>query len=296
MKITYKAILITVVAVMLLTGCALFPSSKDSEDNKPTSKNGPDWKPTAYSIDEIKGLSLAKNNMLDYINDDDITDEALKSYNILLGYTENVIGVNYKLYHFYHVDFETVKSYVIKIVLEDWVDDFEAESSIDATDERVIMLSCNEGGTDVQSGIEPFLMTRKWTEDLSHDFSLEFPDYHINTWYINLDYMVPHVSVEKYTDFSDYTYFYNEDFYKGKNKYYTNSINVILPAGKEEDVENIFNKVKPILKKYCVTAVTFIASKDETAFQKLIDTEEMTGNNYSYDTDNIEWSKFFKVE
>lgn len=251
-----------------------------------------------YTIDEIKAMALETNNSLDNISDDDITEEALHAYNQMLGYVENVVGVEYKVYDFYHVNFDSVKGYVIKIVIAEDVDYVEAQSPDSAYNykEEIIMLSCDEDGTNVSSGLVPHLMAHQWTNDIVSEIETEFPEYHVNPWYVGLYAIVPDVKYEKHEDFYDYYYYYDIDTYNGSGYFeYDNCINIIVPTDTpESSSEAIYEDIKPILEKYCVTDVDIIAPKSEDVLNRIIEEEKITGNNYDYD-DEMEWISSYNV-
>lgn len=274
-----------------MTGC--FSPSAVREAEKAN------WKPAEYTIDDLINMGLERNGKLDNLTDDDCTGEALNAYNIMLGYVESVTNMDYKIYDFYHVDFDAVKSYVVKIVVGDKIEEVENSSEpLSANDKRSVMLSCNEDGKGVKSQLETYLMARKWTEDLAADLAEQFPDYHMNTRYINIEYMSPHVQNEKYTDIYDYTYFYKDDFYKNKHQSYDNGINIIVPAGTApESSQEIYEELKGILTKYCVTEADILSPANPQAYEKMLEEEQMTGNSYKFKADKnyIQWLDTFKI-
>lgn len=288
MRLGFKAAAAVILPLMMFFGCS-HPFRRS--DKKQT------WDPTSYSIEDIKSLA-SKANALDNIKDDDCTDEALKAYNIMLGYAENVADFEYKVYDFYHVDFPTVKSYVVKLISSSDNEEIKDDEKLITSDYRIVMLNCNEDGTDVHSQIEPKLMARRWIEDLSAAVTAEYPDYHINGQYISLDHIVPHVSKESYSDRSDYTYFFKDDFYEsGRYKKYSNGVNVIVPPDTPEgSAQKIYSELEYILRKYCVTSVNIYAPTDSEAYDRLLDEENLTSNRYIYNDKNIKWKKIYKIE
>lgn len=289
MKFGFKSSTAFVFTLVMLCGC-MFPFKRNNKK--------PNWDPASYSIDEIKKLA-AKVNGLDNVKDDDCTDEAVKAYNVMLGYAENVAKFDYSVYDFYHVDFPDLKSYVIKLIRSDDAEVIMDDEKLLPNDSRIVMMTCHENGTDVQSEIEPKLMARRWIEELSASVENEHADFHVNAQYISIDHIVPHVSEEKYSDRSDYTYFFKDDFYKsGKNKIYDNIVNIIVPPDMpEESVRYAYMELESILKKYCVTAVNFYAPNDDETFDRLIDEEvPSSGNYYNFNDDDIKWYKTYKIE
>lgn len=292
MKKLVLLIILPLLCLNMLTGC-FFPNTGNR-------KRKIDWEPTGYTAEDLMEMALEHNGELDNVTDDDCTEKALRAYNIMLGYVESVTDLDYKIFDFYHVDFDTVKSYVVKIVVGDKIEEIENSSEpLSANDERPIMLTCNENGTDVRSQLETYLMARKWTEDLTADITEQFPEYHINTWYIQIEHMVPHVNTEKYTDIYDYTYFYKDDFYENKYKYYDNGINIIVPSGTDSERSgDIYQELKPVLMKYCVTEVNILCPASQQAYEKMLNEEEMTGNSYVFKADEkdfIQWINTFHI-
>lgn len=289
MRLGFKAAAAVILPIIMLCGCSfLFNRS---------SRRVPNWDSTSYSIEEIKSLA-SKVNALDNINDDDCTDEALKAYNIMLGYAENAADFEYKVYDFYHVDFPTVKSYVVKLISSSDNEEIKDNEKLTTSDCRIVMLTCSEDGTDVRSQIEPKLMARRWMKELSAAVTAEYPDYHVNGQYISLDYIVPHVFKESYSDRSDYTYFFKDDFYEsGDYKHYDNVINVIVPPDTpEESAQKIYSELEYILRKYCVTSVGIYAPNNSGTYERLLDEEALTGNHYNFNDDDIKWKKIYKIE
>lgn len=290
MKKIVLRLFLPVIFLSMLTGC-FFPGAGSKSRKE-------DWKPTDYTVEDLMGMALDCNGKLDDVTDDDCTERALKAYNILLGYVESVTDMDYKIYDFYHVDFDTVKSYVVKIIVGDKIDEVENRAEpLSADDTTPIMLTCNEDGSNVASQLEPYLMTRKWEEDIKADIAEKFPEYHLNTWYIQIEHMVPRVRKEKYDDICDYTYFYDDDFYESKYKYYDNEINIIVPPGTDsEKAEEIFEEAKQNLMKYCVTKVYIVCPASQQDYERMLSEEEMTGNLYIYkDDDEVQWIDVFNI-
>lgn len=268
--------------ITLLVGCF----ATGDYNKRPSQSSG-------YTIDEIISKGT-KNNRLDDNTAEDISDKALKAYNFILGYTENIVHQDYKVFDFYYSQY--TDSYVIKIIIGDEVESAEKVEQLATSDVRVIMLSCNSRATALQSGIETHLMARKLSEDLGTELLEGYPDYHLNSWYINLDYICPKSYNGKYDDPSDYTYYYKEDFYDSKIKFYENTVNVIIPCGvNKEDAVKIKEDIKSILKKYYITSVNIVCPRDDTAYDNIIENEKISGNNYLYDKDNVEWVAPFNV-
>lgn len=263
------------------------------------SGDSPVWEPTEYTLEELMELALDNSALGSGAQDEDYTDDALEAYNIMLGYAENEAGVSeYKIYDFYYVHFDSHQSYVIKIVMDDEIQSAENDPELDVGDERIVTLTCDPDGSDVSSCIETHLMAKRWRSDLADEFSDSFPDYHTNFWYNSLDYFDTKVAGKNYTDRSDYTYYLEDDFYaQGGHEFYDISVNVIVPVGTDQSqAGTIFEEIKPLLRKYCVTDVQMLAPLDEEAYQLILSEEEITGNHYVGDATNAWLEKFTIVE
>ncbi len=280
-----------VLSVLFLSGCSLLALGD---------KASSDWKSTDYTVEQIEemGVDSPENCRLGDESDDDCTKEALKAYNVMLGYAENVADFEYKVYDFYYAEY--TEHYVIKIVPKDRAKLAE-NGGYTLCDEEILMLSCNENATAVQSGIETYLMSRRWTQELKEAMSESFPEYHFNTQYVSLDYIVPNVKTESITDRSDYTYFFKDDFYSSITRssvtFYGNIVNVIVPTDIEkEKAQEIFADIEPILREYCVTEAEIISPKNDEVFKKWQEDETVSGNYYTYKGDDeLNWIEFFSI-
>lgn len=285
-----RKLLLPAVACLLFTsGCALFRALAAKIN----------WESTDYSIDDIKAMGIQNddNCRLGDEEDDDCTKQALKAYNVMLGYVENQVDFDYKVYDFYHVNFDSVKSYVIKIVPEDRAELAEQDAGYTLSDEEILMLSCNEQGTKVEGQIETYLMARRWTEELTAEFAESFPEYYLNTQYISLDHFVPSVTAENYTDRDDYTHFFKEDFYESSISFYDNIVNVIVPADADESkAKEIYSDIEPILRKYYVSEVNIVSPVSDEIRNKWLAEEEISGNYYYYyKDDEKKWLEHFSL-
>lgn len=284
-----KLLLPAAAACLLFTsGCALFRS--------PAAKIN--WESTDYSIDDIKAMRIQSedNCKIGDESDDDCTKQALKAYNVMFGYVENQADFDYKVYDFYHVNFDSVKGYVIKIVPEDRAELAEQDAGYTLSDEEILMLSCSEQGTKVKGQIETYLMARRWTEELTAEFAESFPEYHLNTQYISLDYVVPSVTAENYTDRDDYTHFFKENFYESSISFYDNIVNVIVPADADESkAKEIYSDIEPILRKYYVSEVNIVSPVSDEIRDKWLAEEEISGNYYYYKDDEKQWLEHFSL-
>lgn len=239
------------------------------------------------------GVDSPENCRLGDESDDDCTKEAFKAYNVMLGYAENVADLEYKVYDFYYVEY--TEHYVIKIVPMDRAQMAE-NGGYTLCDEEILMLTCNENATGVQSSIETCLMSRRRTQELKAAMSESFPEYHFNTQYVSLDYIVPNVRTESFTDRSDYTYFFKDDFYSSIT-FYDNVVNVIVPTDIEkEKAQEIFADIEPILREYYVTEVEIISPKNDDVLKKWQEDETVSGNYYTYKGDDeLNWIEFFSI-
>lgn len=290
MKINKIAAFAAAVCLTVI-GCGCSPGSSGNSSKA-------DWESTNYTADELDamGIQSKDNCKLGNETDDDRSKEALRAYNYMLGYAENKTGFEYKIYDYYHVDFDSVKSYVVKIVPKDRAELAEQDENYKLADAEILMLSCSEKATKMKGQIETYLMARRWTEELTAEMKKSFPDYHLNTWYISLDHLVPSVIAEKYSDSSDYTHFFKDDFYEGNIKFYDNCVNLIVPVGTDaEKAEKIFSDAEPILRKYCVTDVRIFSPKSDEIYDKWLSEEEVSGNNYDFKDDEFMWRKYFSL-
>lgn len=241
-----------------------------------------------YTSDDIKAKALDAQTLdLNNLNESD-----LSVYSKMLSYLDKHAGSDsYYIYNAYYVN--TTNSHVLKVVLKDYYDDFlsineqlaKKRSSADSN-ESIIMLTYNK---ELKSGYEPFLMARKWFSELKSEFENNFSDYYMNSFYIQLDYMVPSPKKESYGDNNtDWKHFYTEEKTYA-NHLYDNSINIYFPLGttKEYMVQQI-DAMQPLLYKYCVTTVYGYILSTNDALDKIKSDELLTGNYYYYsDVDYI---------
>lgn len=247
-------------------------------------------KSTNYTIEEINSMALPEHNRIGDEEKQDYSSKALKAYNKMLGYVESVIGQEYYIYDYYMVNFTNRKSYVIKIIPAQWKDT--------PGECKEIMLSSKLNGSHIRSGLIYFLMARKQFEDLQNDMKNNFPEYHVNLEYNKLDYLVPSINQKFPKDVTDYTFYYNPETFYSEKKYITrdNMINVIVPyITQENQAEDIYESISPILKKYCITEVCIVSPVSEEAFEAIIRDEQLDANIYLYKHEVVSWYKQFYV-
>lgn len=243
---------------------------------------------TTYTYDDIQSKILEGQSLdIDNINKSD-----LKVYSKVLSYLDEHAGSDsYYIYDVYYVD--TVNSHVVKVVLKDYYDKFlstneyliENRTAASAND-TIIMLTYDK---KLNSGYEPFLMARNWFSELKSDFEHNFDDCYINSFYIQLDNMMPSPIRESYGENkSDWKYFYSEEKTYEKNLY-DNSINIFFPVGTtSDDMNKQIDTMVPLFYKYCVTTVYGYILNTKDALDKIKSEELMTGNFYYYsDVDYI---------
>lgn len=251
---------------------------------------------TTYTYDNIKSKALEEQN-LDLDNQNDLD---LKIYSKMLSYLDKHAGSDaYYIYDAYYVD--TTKSHVLKIVSKDYYHDFLSineyltnKGTATSGNESIIMLTY---GKELKSGYEPFLMARNWFSQLKSEFEETFTDYHMNSFYIQLDYMVPSPLKELYGEnTTDWTHFYTEDK-TYKNHLYDNSINIFFPVGTtKEDMHEQISTMTPLLYKYCVTKVYGYILNTKDALDNIKSDELLTGNFYYYsDVDYIGERAEYKI-
>ncbi|MDE6732558.1 MAG: hypothetical protein K2J77_06750 [Oscillospiraceae bacterium] len=275
-RLKYGVILAAALSV-LFCGCSAIigESSGISEISKPftygISKEY--WKSTSYSMDDIKAkVHPTLFNDEREFKPDDYSDDALRAYNSMLGYAERLIGTDYYVYDYYYADWTNPPhSWVIKIVPYEMARTAESENRRLYIDEP-ICLFYGEDGSSVQSCLEPYFMERKWFDDLSRELTESFPDYKTELRISEFQAIYPNVLETQFDDPSDYTYIINDSFYDRRDEWeYGNVITVILPSDTEQDsAAEVFERIKPLLTRYCVTEVNICTLTDE----EYIDWEE----------------------
>ncbi|MBR6107140.1 MAG: hypothetical protein IKQ39_03945 [Oscillospiraceae bacterium] len=273
--------------MLCCTGCG----AKKKAESEPA---GTSWEPTAYKADDLPEL-MPENYTLPHTPDaDDTSDEALRAYNLLLGYLENELHIEYQLCDYYYVDFDEIPHcYVIKVVPDGEPPEFTKD--VQAVPENAVMLSVYPDGSHAESGVVPHLMARKWTEDLRAELAKSHPDWHMNTWYLVLDHIVPPIAGYEYADIRDY-----HELLDGKLAAAGNTdmcINLLLPPGTpESDADAVFAELEPLLKQYGVTEIRLVTPKDDAAMQQYLAAEKQTGNQYGYMREPNAWTKSCSVK
>lgn len=240
---------------VLFCGC----SDKKAARDMP----GQYWESAAYTMANINAkyrLGLCNDERTR--KNDDVSEDALRAYNILLGYAESVIGTDYYVYDYYYADWtDPPHSWLIKIVPYDMAKTAEDEERGLYIDEPVTLFY-KEDNSEVISTIEPYLMAKKWFEELKSEMSESFPEYEIELEISEFEHIYPDILKEKFADPTDYGYLINEEFYNKLSEWeYGNIINVQLPEGTGGAAE-AFERIKPTLVRYCVTEVRMFAVSD----------------------------------
>ncbi|WFA08032.1 hypothetical protein [Tissierella sp. Yu-01] len=247
-----------------------------------------DYDLTTYTYDDIKAKVLEDQSLdLDNLNESD-----LKVYSKILSYLDKHVGSDsYYIYDAYYVD--TTNSHVVKVVLKDYYDNFLSinehltnNRTAASANESIIMLTYDK---ELNSGYEPFLMARNWFSELKSEFENNFGDYYMNSFYIQLDHMVPSPIKESYGENNtDWKHFYTEEKTYEKNLY-NNHINIFFPVGTtREDMNEQISNIKPLFYKYCVTTAYGYILNTKDALDKIKSDELLTGNFYYYsDVDYI---------
>ncbi len=262
LKRVYRSLFLCVIAAFsaLLCGCS------DGKTEK-TGLTGQYWESASYTLDEINAkFHPTLYNDEREIKDADVSDDALRAYNVMLGYAERILGQEYYVYDYYYADLaEPPFSWVIKVAPYEMAETAEAEERGLYFDEPLCLFYC-EDGSEVNSTIEPYYMAQKWFADLERDMKESFPDYQIEDQITEFEAIYPNVLKERLDDKSDYSYLINESFYDRIAEWeYGNIIDVILPSNtKQSDAAMIFEQIKPILTRYCVTEVKiYTLTEDE---------------------------------
>ncbi|MBR1862489.1 MAG: hypothetical protein IJ806_00155 [Ruminococcus sp.] len=285
MSLKAKAIVVAVIC-LIITGMVLLVANRSSK------KIG--WQPADYTMEEIHS-KMTDFNMADLEQEDDRSEKALAAYNNMLGYIENELGLDYKVVGCYHYDQRN--RYVVKIVLSDYADSFAALAQHDINSPLVCAVDSDENGEDIMCSVQPFLMARLWTRDMTSEFKESFPGYRLNVMDCSLDHAVPRVNDESYGYIDDYTYFFTEDFYSsGAAQKYDNRVNLIVPPGTDRaNSAAIFSAVEPLMRKYCVTAVNIVSPLYSDQYMQIMQLEEMTGNDYSKYEGFEGWIESFEI-
>lgn len=270
-KLKYGLGLAVVTLSVLLCGCSDHEtgtggSSGMSETFNIYGTSKQYWRSASYSLNEINAkFHPTMFNDERELKADDVSDDALRAYNAMLGYAERVLGTEYYVYDYYYADWtEPPHSWLIKIVPYEMARTAESEGRGLYFDEE-ISLFYDEDGSEVLSCLEPYYMEQKWFDDLEHEMAESFPDYQLELRISVFEGIYPNVLERRFDDTSDYTYIINESFYdKADDWEYGNIINVIIPSDtKQDSAAEIFERVKPLLTRYCVTEVNIFTLTED---------------------------------
>lgn len=264
MNIFKKSVILCIAAVMFIMLCGCSNSERNS--GKPDLP-GQYWQSAEYTLDEINAkFHPVLFNYEREFKETDVSGDALHAYNVMLGYAERILGSEYYVYDYYFADWtEPPNSWVIKVVPYDMAGTAgEEDRNLYITEP--ISLFYKEDGSEVKSTIEPYFMEQKWYADLEHELSENFPGYTLELEISAFEGLYPNILEERFDDVCDYSCVINGDFYDSLDDWeYGNIIDVLLPSGTEKsEMAEIFEQIKPILIKYCVTeACMFTLTEDE---------------------------------
>jgi len=276
---------------LFLAGCkSLFGGKLEPERNTVTTE------PTDYTFDDLDAMAVPGKEIKKSDNGKAFTETALENYNILLGHAESVLGKDYYITSYGWDDIRGNDAYYIWLVMKEWADAYLNGEDVSVYLGRRYMPedspSKYKGRYLVQSGLETFMMARKYTADLREDFYAEYPDYHINTFYLSIEKVWEEPALELFGKSDDYEYYYG---LKGNSRY-TNTVNVFLtPDTSEDEIDKIYGGMKDFLKKHRVTEVYYCVLKDEAAKERILAEEKETDNFYSWDKENLSHGKSFKI-
>lgn len=248
-RIKFAVIYLLLCAIVLLCGCSREAAPKNEV-------SGQYWRSSNYTIEEINAKFHER-----FFNDErefkaaDVSERALRAYNIMLGYSESIIGTEYYIYDYYFADWaDPPHSWVIKLIPYEMARTAESEGRGIYLTEPISMFF-NEDDSAVKSTIEPYFMEKKWFSRLEAELSDSFPEYEYELAVSEFEAVYPDVLHEKIPVKDDYTYLINDDFYSKLSEWeYGNVIDVELPADiKQSGAAEIFERLKPTLSRYCVT-------------------------------------------
>lgn len=192
---------IAAVLFIMLCGCSASDGDKDEQGLA-----GQYWQSASYTLDEIDAkFHPVLFNYERELKYDDVSEDALNAYNVMLGYAERILGREYYVYDYYYADWtEPPNSWLIKVVPYDMARTAEAEDRNLYIDEP-LSLFYDEGGSEVNSTIEPYFMERKWFADLEREMSESFPEYTLELAISAFEGIYPNILEERFDDISDYT-------------------------------------------------------------------------------------------
>jgi len=294
-----KALLILCLG-LFLTGCMRLlrdmSEQVEPEQVKPESLNSVTTEPTKYTFEDLDAMAVPGKEIKHFDKENSFTDTALENYNILLGHVESVLGKDYYITNYGWDDIRGGDTYFVWIVMKEWADAYKNGEEVAVYLGRRFMpedsYSKYKGQYIVQSGLETFMMARKYTADLRKDFYEIYPDYHINTFYLSIDNIWPEPAFELFDKSDDYEYYYNSSYKRDC----TNTVNILLPPDTTEDeIDKIYGEMKEFLKEHRVTTVYYCVLIDGAAKERVLAEEEETDNFYSYDKENFSHGKSFKI-
>lgn len=111
----YTFFFLCVVAALAAVLCGCSGSDGDSDAR---GLAGQYWQSAAYTLDEIDAkFHPVLYNYERVFKPDDVSEDALHAYNVMLGYAEGILGQEYYVYDYYYADWtEPPNSWLIKVV------------------------------------------------------------------------------------------------------------------------------------------------------------------------------------
>lgn len=238
------------------------------------------WESANYTIEELQAMAYDTEKGVFWEGwDYDTSEESLNMYNYMLGYADNVAQVKYKIKLIFrymssgNTDGQEY-SYSISIVL-------------DGTDDEV-SLFYNGQSHELESQIETYQMARNWYADLNTEIDEIIPGAHANYNYSPFDMSYVGTRLQSVSAA-------NADWrqYFKHNSMYFSRINIILPPDTEEsEADNLFVRLNDIMEEYRIDWVCFVCPIDDTAYNRIIEEEELYNNTYfNSDGETVKWHK-----
>ena len=302
---------------LTLTGC----QSKEERDQQLlarfNSQRPNDWEYTSYSIDEIRTFS-GRYNDFDDISSTERNSIAVRNYNIILGYIENVLNLDYKIYD---LRYDTsYNAYAIDFAVLDQINHNDALSEDDKLDLEYVTITCDDEQHLIRSNVEEYMMQHKWVNDIKEEFNDKFSEvvryyaneetgdidmlagrYYLNANRLSLcDELRTIKSVDyDYDNIDDYTVLLDSETYIERGYSPRMAVNVFITPGTPiEEKDEILMEIEPVLKKYCVTDLHLICPDEDCDLRSLFMEERAFGNEYSgiqyKNNGDVAWQMVYK--
>jgi len=290
-----KALLILGIGIFL-AGCKSVFSGKSEP-----ARNTVTIKPTNYTFDDINAMAVPGCEIKKHDEEKTLTDTALENYNILLGHVESVLGRDYYVDGYGWDELRGSDTYFVWIVMKEWLGAYNNGESVAVYLGRRRVpddsYSKYKGQYLIESGLEVFMMARKYTADLRNDFYAKYPDYRINTYYLGFEQVLCEPAPELFDKSDDYVAYFNGDLKSNAGKpVIENTLNVLLPPGTAyEDIDGIYGEMKAFLKEHYVTAVQYYVFRDEESRLEVIANEKEDNNGYTYDRAHFACGERYEV-